>query len=70
MTIKETILWPTFTLPDVGEVLIREAGPEDAEGLRRMFSRCSQETIYLRFHLTLTSVSEQLIALLLGSTEV
>lgn len=70
MTTKETILWRTFTLLGAGEVLIREVvGPEDAEGLRRMFSRCSQETIYLRFHLTLSSVSERLIALLVKGTE-
>jgi GNAT superfamily N-acetyltransferase len=70
MTIaKDTILWRTFTLLGAGEILIREASSEDAEGLRRMFSRCSQETIYLRFHLPLASVSERLIALLVGGTE-
>lgn len=52
-----------------GETLIREAGSEDAERLQRMFSRCSQETIYLRSHLPLASVSERLIALLVGRTE-
>ena len=70
MTIaKDTILRRTFTMLGAGEVLIREAGFQDAEGLRRMFSRCSQETIYLRFHLPLPSVSERLIALLVGRTE-
>jgi GNAT superfamily N-acetyltransferase len=34
-----------------------------------MFSRCSQETIYLRFHLLLARVPERLIALLVGRTE-
>ncbi len=34
-----------------------------------MFSRCSQETIYLRFHLPLKSVSGRLIALLIGDAE-
>ena len=67
--IKETVLWPTFTLLGAGEVLIREAGLDDSERLRRMFSRCSRETIYLRFHLPLTSVSERLIALLVRNTE-
>ena len=66
---QDTILWRTFTLPGAGEVLIREARPEDAEGLRRMFSRCSQETIYLRFHLLLWSVPERLIGLLVRDTE-
>ncbi len=70
MTIaKDTILRRTFTLLGAGEILIRKAGSEDAEGLRRMFSRCSQETIYLRFHLPLVSVTERLIALLVGRTE-
>ena len=59
---KDTILWRTFTLLGAGEVLVREADPEDAEGLRRMFARCSQETIYLRFHLPLARVPGQLIA--------
>lgn len=31
-------------------VTVREAVPGDAEGLGRMFARCSAETIYLRFH--------------------
>ena len=70
MTItKETILWRTFTLLGAGEVLVREADPEDAQGLRRMFSRCSQETIYLRFHLFLPSVPERLIGYLVRDTE-
>jgi GNAT superfamily N-acetyltransferase len=66
---QDTILRRTFTMPGAGEILIREAGSEYAEGLQRMFSRCSQETIYLRFHLPLASVSEWLIALLVGRTE-
>jgi GNAT superfamily N-acetyltransferase len=66
---QDTILWRTFTMLRAGEILVREAGFEDAEGLQRMFSRCSQETIYLRFHLPLASVSERLIALLVGRTE-
>ena len=31
-------------------VLVRAAAPRDAEELDRMFSRCSAQTIYLRFH--------------------
>jgi GNAT superfamily N-acetyltransferase len=31
-------------------VTVRAAVPRDAEDLGRMFSRCSAETIYLRFH--------------------
>jgi GNAT superfamily N-acetyltransferase len=68
MLTKETTR-RTFTLLGVGEVLIREASPEDAEGLRRMFSRCSRETIYLRFHLPLPSVPERVIGLLIGISE-
>ena len=31
-------------------VTVRAAVPRDTEDLGRMFSRCSAETIYLRFH--------------------
>jgi GNAT superfamily N-acetyltransferase len=59
-----------FTLPDGGEVLIRESIPEDARGLREMFARCSHETIYLRFHLPLPTVPERTIELLAGAGDV
>lgn len=52
-----------------GEVLVRGAHPEDADGLRRMFARCSRETIYLRFHLPAPSLPESLIGLLVKAAE-
>jgi GNAT superfamily N-acetyltransferase len=58
-----------LTLPDGGEVLVRKATLNVVEGLRRMFSRCSRETIYLRFHLPLPSVLERVMRLLVGASE-
>lgn len=49
------------------EILVREAHPEDTQGLRRMFARCSRETIYLRFHLPAPTVPESTIGLLAGA---
>ena len=59
----------TLVMPGGGEVLVREANPEDAEGLRGMFARCSRETIYLRFHLPAPTVPEGTIRLLLTAAE-
>ena len=56
----------TSAMHGEGEILVREAYPEDAEGLRRMFARCSQETIYLRFHLPAPTVPESAVGLLAG----
>jgi hypothetical protein len=40
---------------------------EEVERLRRMFARCSAETIYCRFHLPLPIVPEALADLLVGA---
>ena len=48
-------------------VSIRTATPSDAEGLRRMFSRVSTETIYLRFHIPYPHVPEQMLTYMLGA---
>ncbi len=47
------------------QVSIRGATPRDAERLRRMFSRLSSETIYLRFHIPYSDVPEQMLGLML-----
>jgi GNAT superfamily N-acetyltransferase len=47
------------------QVSIRGATSRDAERLRRMFSRLSSETIYLRFHIPYSEVPEQMLALML-----
>ncbi len=54
------------TPPGGDGILIREVRPEDAGRLREMFARCSQETIYLRFHLPRPTVPEWAIELLAG----
>ncbi|HEY6750315.1 MAG TPA: GNAT family N-acetyltransferase [Rubrobacteraceae bacterium] len=55
---------------DHRRVSVREMRPEDAGGLRRMFARCSQETIYLRFHMAWPTVPEWAIGLLVGAGDV
>jgi hypothetical protein len=44
---------------------LRGATPTDGEALRRMFSRASSETIYLRFHTPYPDVPEWMLALML-----
>lgn len=63
-----TVYRQAFAPSRGGELLIREATPEDAEGLRAMFARSSEETIYLRFHLPYPTVPDPLIALLTGAS--
>lgn len=46
-------------------VSIRVATSSDSEGLRRMFSRSSTETIYLRFHIPYPEVQGWMVALML-----
>lgn len=48
-------------------VSIRDAFATDREGLRRMFSRSSSETIYRRFHIPYPEVTEQILAFMLGA---
>jgi hypothetical protein len=43
---------------DYRRVSVREVRPEDGGRLRRMFARCSRETIYLRFHMAWPTVPE------------
>ena len=47
-------------------VSVRIASPKDAEGLRRMLSRASSETIYLRFHIAYVGVPGWMLGLMLG----
>ena len=46
-------------------VSIRVATPQDGERLRRMFSRLSSETIYLRFQVPYPEVPEPMLVLML-----
>ena len=48
-------------------VLVRPVSPEDAEGLRRMLSRLSRESIHLRFHAPLPRVPEWAVAMFANS---
>ena len=52
-----------------GVDLVRETMPGDAGKLRRMFARCSRETIYFRFHTPWPTVPEWAIELLVGAGE-
>jgi hypothetical protein len=52
---------------DHRRVSVREVRSEDAGALRRMFDRCSRETLYLRFHMAWQIVPEWAIGLLTGS---
>jgi GNAT superfamily N-acetyltransferase len=47
-------------------VSIRTATPSDKDGLRAMFSRCSSEAVYLRFHMPYPEVPGWMLALMLG----
>ncbi len=47
-------------------VCVRRLTREDAEGLRRMFSRLSQETIYRRFHTPYPRIPEWMFDYFLG----
>ena len=49
------------------QVQIRTVSPSDSEGLRRMFSRASSETIYRRFHIPFPEVPEWMVALMLDA---
>ena len=56
---------PTHGQGNNTQVSIRVATPRDAERLRRMFSRLSSETIYLRFHIPYKDVPEPMLLLML-----
>jgi GNAT superfamily N-acetyltransferase len=50
--------------PVVSEVRIRPVSPGDEDGLRKMLSRLSRETIHKRFHLPMPCVPEWMLAYL------
>jgi GNAT superfamily N-acetyltransferase len=62
---------PNDTIRDPEEVespvSIRIATPQDFDGLREMFSRCSARTIHRRFHTPFPSVPEWMLSLMLGA---
>lgn len=53
--------------PKENPVLIRSVSPEDEEGLRRMLSRLSRESVYLRFHAPLPRAPEWAVAMFANS---
>ena len=55
------------TASAVPGIRVRALLPEDADGLRLMFSRLSQETLYRRFHAPYPKVPEWALDLLLGA---
>ncbi len=55
------------SVPDGRGMLLREATTEDVQRLRRMFARCSAESIYRRFHLPFPTVPEAFVDLLVGA---
>jgi len=46
---------------------IARVDQEDAKALRRMLARCSAETVRLRFHQALATVSEEVVGRLVGA---
>jgi GNAT superfamily N-acetyltransferase len=53
--------------PKKNAVLVRSVSPEDEEGLRRMLSRLSRESVYLRFHAPLPRAPEWAVAMFANS---
>jgi GNAT superfamily N-acetyltransferase len=53
--------------PRENVVLVRSASQEDEEGLRRMLSRLSRETVHLRFHAPLPRAPEWAVAMFMNS---
>ena len=53
--------------PGENPVLVRPASQEDAEGLRRMLSRLSRESVHLRFHAPLPRAPEWAVAMFANS---
>jgi GNAT superfamily N-acetyltransferase len=52
---------------ETNAVRVRPVSPEDEEGLRRMLSRLSRETVYLRFHAPLPRAPEWAVAMFANS---
>jgi GNAT superfamily N-acetyltransferase len=48
-------------------VLVRPVSPEDEEGLRRMLSRLSRESVHMRFHAPLPRAPEWAVAMFANS---
>lgn len=61
--------WSASGGNDDRRVSVREVRPEDSGKLRRMFARCSRETIYLRFHMAWPTIPEWMIGLLVGAED-
>jgi len=63
----QRVIYPKEHLPDKNSetnvVLVRPVSPEDEEGLRRMLSRLSRESVYLRFHAPLPRAPEWAVAM-------
>ena len=53
--------------PKENAVLVRPVSQEDEEGLRRMLSRLSRESVYLRFHAPLPRAPEWAVAMFANS---
>lgn len=53
--------------PETNVVRVRPASPEDEEGLRRLLSRLSRESVYLRFHAPLPRAPEWAAAMFANS---
>ncbi len=49
----------TLTLPSGAEIPFRVVRPDDARALQRLFGRCSERTIYLRFFGSMENLSDE-----------
>src|SRR5918997_3546451 len=49
----------TLTLPSGVEITIRVVHPDDARALQRLYGRCSERTIYLRFFGSMENLSDE-----------
>jgi GNAT superfamily N-acetyltransferase len=53
--------------PKKNAVLVRPVSPEDEDGLRRMLSRLSRESVHMRFHTPLPRAPEWAVAMFANS---
>jgi GNAT superfamily N-acetyltransferase len=67
----QSVIQPTERVyhqePEENAVLVRPASQEDEEGLRRMLSRLSRESVHLRFHAPLPRAPEWAVAMFANS---
>jgi GNAT superfamily N-acetyltransferase len=67
----QSVIQPTERVhrrkPKENAILVRPASQEDEEGLRRMLSRLSRESIHLRFHAPLPRAPEWAVAMFANS---